>query len=106
MPPLSGIYDGQVAHLDPPVDDPPPPRSNWGLEIKKIREEQGLSQRRLAKLAGVDRSCLLRFENGQTLGNMETIERLVEVLGYEFELMRRGFPDGFSSQPLLPGSVA
>jgi transcriptional regulator with XRE-family HTH domain len=38
-------------------DTPPAPsRMNWGDEIRKIREGQGLSQRRLAKLADVDRA--------------------------------------------------
>ncbi len=38
-------------------DKPPAPeRMNWGDEIRKIQEGQGLSQRRLAKLADVNRA--------------------------------------------------
>jgi len=34
-----------------------------GNEIRKIREAQGLSQRRLAKLADVDRALLMRLSS-------------------------------------------
>jgi len=52
------------------VDDAPPATKhvNWGDEIRKIREAQGLSQRRLTKLADVDRASLLRFEKGDSRG--------------------------------------
>ena len=57
-------------------DAPPtPPRMNWGDEIRKIREGQGLSQRRLAKLADVDRASLLRFEMRDSHGNLHMIEK-------------------------------
>ena len=44
-----------------------------GDEIRKIREGQGLSQRRLAKLADVDRASLLRFEKGDARGNLDMV---------------------------------
>lgn len=78
----------------------------WGTEIKKLRTEQKMSQRKLAKLAGVDRASLRRFEDGESRGNIELVERLAEVLGYEFELMYRGFPGGFSMPPVVPQLVA
>jgi DNA-binding XRE family transcriptional regulator len=51
-------------------DDTPsaPSRMNWGDEIRKIREGQGLSQRRLAKLADVDRAAPLCVESTPTAG--------------------------------------
>lgn len=85
---------------------PPPKRINWGDEIRKIREAQGLSQRRLAKLANVDRVSLLRFENGASRGNLDMVEKLVEVLGYEFELIYVGFSRGGFLTPSLPDPVA
>lgn len=81
-------------------------RVQWGAEIKKLRDEKGMSQRRLAKLAGVDRASLRRFESGESRGNIDLIEKLVEVLGYELELMNRGFPGGFTATPALPEPVA
>lgn len=80
----------------PPTTDAvggPPTRAKsfWGAEVRRIRGEQRMSQRRLARLAGVDRSCLLRFENGESRGNIDLIERLLAVLGYELDMMWRGF---------------
>jgi DNA-binding XRE family transcriptional regulator len=55
------------------ADTPPAPgRMNGGDEIRKIREGQGLSQRRLAKLADVDRASLLRFAKGDSCCNLDT----------------------------------
>lgn len=83
----------------PPTTDAvggPPLRAKsfWGAEVRRIRREQRMSQRRLARLAGVDRSCLLRFENGESRGNIDLIERLLGVLGYELDMMWRGFVVG------------
>ena len=80
-------------------DSQAPKRMNWGDEIRKIREAQGLSQRRLAKLADVDRASLLRFEGGASRGNLDMVEKLAEVLGYEFELIHVGFRGGFLTPP-------
>jgi|GEM_PF-4786626 len=79
---------------------------DWGGEIRKLRADQNMSQRRLAKLAGVDRASLRRFEEGASRGNIDLVERLVEVLGYEFELMHRCYPGGFIAQPLEPEPVS
>jgi transcriptional regulator with XRE-family HTH domain len=90
------------------VTDPDEQRKpiNWGTEIKKLREGQNMAQRRLAKLAGVDRASLRRFEEGDSRGNIDLVERVAEVLGYEFELMHRGYPGGFSMPPAVPQLVA
>jgi DNA-binding XRE family transcriptional regulator len=43
-------------------------------------EDRGLSQRRLAKLADVDRASLLRFEKGDSRGNLDMVKKIVEVV--------------------------
>ena len=70
-----------------------------GKEIRRIRQEQGVSQRRLARLAGVDRASLRRFEEGQSRGNLQLVEAVVDALGYELELMFLGFAGGFPLHP-------
>lgn len=70
-----------------------------GVEIRRIRHEQGISQRRLAKLAGVDRASLRRFEEGQSRGNLQLLEAVADALGYELELMFRGFAGGIALHP-------
>jgi DNA-binding XRE family transcriptional regulator len=44
------------------------------------REELGLSQRELAKRAGVNHTMISRLENGQYTPSQKTIERLTEAL--------------------------
>ena len=61
--------------------------TKWGPEIKKIRQEKGITQRRFALLAGVNRSMLRKIEAGDIPGDYELLEKCVAVLGYEFELM-------------------
>lgn len=71
---------------------PPPRQRQWGKIVRDIREERGISQRALADLAQVNRSSLRRIEEGKTDGQMETVERILGVLGYELEahLVRPG----------------
>lgn len=87
--------------------EPVEARTNWGLEIKRIREQQGLSQRGLAKLAQVNRSSLRRFESCSDSGTLSLLERLADVLGYEMDLMFRGFDrGGLTAEPQRPKTVA
>jgi len=85
----------------PPVHSGPvhPGPVHLGTEIRRIRQEQGISQRRLARLAGVDRASLRRFEEGQSRGNLQLVEAAADALGYELELMFRGFAGGFPLHP-------
>lgn len=69
-----------------PVAILPPRRQRvWGRIIRDIREERGISQRALAQLAGINRSSLRRIEHGVTGGQIDLIERMLSVLGYELE---------------------
>ncbi|MFO1157251.1 MAG: helix-turn-helix transcriptional regulator [Reyranellaceae bacterium] len=83
----------------------PEPTVFWGAEIKRMRQTQRLSQRRLADLAGIDRGSLVRFEDGKSRGNMELVEKVIGVLGYEIDMMWCGFVGG-TLQPRLPLSLS
>lgn len=61
----------------------------WGELIKSLREEKGISQRVLADRARVNRSTLRRIEAGKTSGDIATMERVLEYLGYELEALDR-----------------
>jgi transcriptional regulator with XRE-family HTH domain len=63
----------------------------WGELIKKLREERGVTQRTLATEAGVNRSTLRRIEAGLTSGDMETVEKVLNFLGYELEALDRAY---------------
>ena len=72
----------------------------WSIEIKRLRLAQNLSQRRLARLAGVDRASLVRFELGRSRGNLELVEKLVAVLGYELDMVWTPFDQsGYTPLP-------
>jgi ribosome-binding protein aMBF1 (putative translation factor) len=60
--------------------------TNWGELVRDIREEQGLSQRELSSLAGVNRNALRRLEKDESPGAIDVLERLVHILGYELDL--------------------
>jgi len=52
-------------------------------EVKRIRRERGLSQRRLAELAGVNKVTLVHTETGKSSPNVETLEKLADALEVE-----------------------
>ena len=62
-------------------------RNFWGNLIRELRVKKKLSQRRLARSADVNRSTLRAIEAGNTTGDIVTIERLLEALGYELEAL-------------------
>jgi transcriptional regulator with XRE-family HTH domain len=51
--------------------------------VKRIRQEQGLSQQALAKKADVNKVTLIRIESGKGNPNIETLEKLADALGVE-----------------------
>jgi transcriptional regulator with XRE-family HTH domain len=72
----------------------------WGSEIKRMRQEQNLSQRQLARLAEVDRASLMRFEHGRSPGTLALVEKLAAVLGYELDMVWIPFDQSRGYTPL------
>jgi transcriptional regulator with XRE-family HTH domain len=52
-------------------------------EIRRIRKERGLSQQRLAELAGVDKVTIVHIEGGKVSPKVETLEKLARALDVE-----------------------
>lgn len=52
-------------------------------EVKRIRNERGLSQQRLCDMAGVNKVTLIRIEHGTGNPNVETLEKLARALDVE-----------------------
>ena len=59
----------------------------WGGLVRELREKEGTSQRQLADKAAVNRSTLRSIEAGLTTGDIVTIERLLDALGYELDAL-------------------
>lgn len=52
-----------------------------GENIKKLREEKGLSQAELARLINKTRAAISQYENGDTTPRMGVIEDMASVFG-------------------------
>lgn len=64
-------------------------------KLKRLREDRVLSQRELARMAGLTHVTIWRLENGFTEAHAQTIRKLAEVLGVEpRELVHKGGQDG------------
>lgn len=60
-----------------------------GREIKKIRNNMGLSQELIAKTSNIDRKTLYRIECGHKGIVLSAILRVLSVLGYELVLKEK-----------------
>ena len=64
-------------------------------KLKRLREDRVLSQRELARMAGLTHVTVWRLENGFTEAHAQTIRKLAEVLEVEpRELVNKGGQDG------------
>ena len=62
-----------------------------GVRLKHLREERVLSQRELARSAGLTHQTVWRFENGFVNAHPRTIRKLAEALRVEpRELVKKG----------------
>lgn len=67
-------------------------------KMRLLREERVLSQRELARLAGITHTTLWRLENGFRVARPKTIRKLAKALEVEpKELLKRG-QDGQEAQ--------
>lgn len=60
--------------------------TNWYQIIEDIRSEKGISQREMARLAGVSRATF-RHSNGPGGAlRIDAVDRILNVLGYELDI--------------------
>ena len=62
-------------------------RERIGSKLRQIRESKGISQLRLAELAGVNRITVLKIEGGKFNPSLDLINRLAAPLGARLELV-------------------
>lgn len=55
-------------------------KSLLGKRIKEIRKKRGLTQEKLAELAGIETPSLSNIENSKNYPNNETLEKLSDAL--------------------------
>ena len=59
-------------------------------KLKRLRKDRVLSQRELARTAGVTHATVWRLENGFDMARPETVRKLAGVLGVEPKELIRG----------------
>jgi transcriptional regulator with XRE-family HTH domain len=60
--------------------------SEWlGLELRRIREERGLTVEGLAEKSGVSATTIREVERGRREARMDTVSRLAKPLGLTFD---------------------
>ncbi len=60
-----------------------------GVLIRQARTDRGLTQSQLAELAGTTQSAISRLESNRVSPTIETLARLLDVLGCELEMNSR-----------------
>jgi transcriptional regulator with XRE-family HTH domain len=69
-----------------------------GREVRRIRQERGLSQGHLARSSGVDRATLNQLEGGRRSPTIDTLEKLAGTLAVEVaDFFPRAQPDLFDA---------
>ncbi|MFT4294646.1 MAG: helix-turn-helix transcriptional regulator [Micropruina sp.] len=58
-------------------------RTDFGLHLRRHREQRRLSQEALAESAGVDRKLIYRTELGQTSPRLDAVVKLADALGLD-----------------------
>ena len=62
------------------------PEFDLAKELIKLRSTLGLTQRQLAEMAGMHQPQLARIESGKQLPRLDTLEALVESVGYSLSI--------------------
>ncbi|MGN0535692.1 MAG: helix-turn-helix domain-containing protein [Eubacterium sp.] len=60
---------------------------NFGNKLCLLREEKGLTQKELAKILDVSDKAVSKWENGQSIPRIETLEKIADVLGVSIEAL-------------------
>lgn len=60
-----------------------------GPTLRRLRRLRGLSQREVARAAGVTRPMISAYERERTLPSVETLDRLLATLGTSLEELGR-----------------
>ncbi len=58
------------------------------VNLKKIREKNGLTQDELAKKLGIKQQQYARYEKGTTKISMEMVEKILSIFHYKIKIVR------------------
>lgn len=67
-----------------------PTSERLGRAVREARRQQGMDQEKLALVANVAVRSIHRVENGEPTVRLDVLTRILEALGLELEVRRRG----------------
>ena len=62
---------------------------DFGYELKNMRIEKHISQRKLADKVGVVEFSISRYETGKVLPQLDIAEKILDALGYKLVIVRK-----------------
>ena len=78
-----------ILHSQRPVQDRPDVLANVGKNLRRLRDDSGLSQSALAEMSGISRRMISAIEGGETNVSLANIDRLAAALSVTFtEIVR------------------
>ncbi len=77
-----------------------------GRVIARLREEQGWSQRQLAKWVGLDQSAVSRIEAGRRRVSAKELHRFADTFRVSADALLLGLPDDDTPEPAAPPAPA
>ena len=54
---------------------------SFGAAVRQLREKRGISQEKLAAMAGISRTYMSEVERGVTMVSLLTVSKLADALG-------------------------
>jgi Predicted transcription factor, homolog of eukaryotic MBF1 len=60
---------------------------DFGLTLKRLREERGYSQAQLSRKLNVSKSSVSKYESNQSMPSVETLTRLALIYGVSLDYL-------------------
>lgn len=60
---------------------------DFGLNLKKLREEKGYSQAQLSRKLNVSKSSISKYESNQSMPSVETLTKIALIYGVSLDYL-------------------
>lgn len=79
-----GLKEAREQRYEHSVETAPEPltlRDRVAANIRRCREERGITQRKAAKISGILQVCWSTYETGRSVPGIENLEKICKALG-------------------------
>jgi len=80
------FFKSKVIKLKPPYNDVIARHSEFGMQVKLMRKEYGITIKELSELTGLSTRTILRIEHGKPI-RTDSLIRITEALRYEIDFI-------------------